>query len=60
VVIVDGKGEHPVVITGSFNFTASAQAKNAENVIAVAGDRALAGRYVAHFERQRALSTPWR
>ena len=59
VVIVDGKGEHPVVITGSFNFTASAQDRNAENVIAISGDRALAQRYVAHFERQRALATPW-
>lgn len=59
VVIVDGKGEYPVVITGSFNFTSSAQARNAENVVAIAGDRALAARYVAHFERQRLLSTRW-
>jgi phosphatidylserine/phosphatidylglycerophosphate/cardiolipin synthase-like enzyme len=60
VVIVDGKGEHPVVITGSFNFTVAAQEKNSENVLAVSGDRVLAARYVAHFERRRALSTPWK
>lgn len=59
VVLLDAKGDHPVVITGSFNFTPSAQQRNAENVLVVSGDRALAARYAAHFERQRSLSTPW-
>lgn len=59
VVLIDAKGDHPVVITGSFNFTPSAQQRNSENVLVVSGDRALAARYGEHFERQRALSTPW-
>ena len=59
VVLIDAKDDHPVVITGSFNFTPSAQLRNSENLIVVSGDRALAARYGEHFARQRALSTPW-
>ncbi len=54
VVLVDAAGPAPVVVTGSFNFTQAAQAKNAENIVVISGDRALAGRFLRDFERHRA------
>lgn len=48
-----------VVITGSYNYTAAAQSKNAENVVAISGDAALAARFVQNFAQHRAHSTPW-
>jgi phosphatidylserine/phosphatidylglycerophosphate/cardiolipin synthase-like enzyme len=57
VVVVDAQAASPVVITGSFNFTRAAQEKNAENIVVIEGDRALAGRYAAQFARLRALAS---
>ena len=48
VMIVDGIR----VITGSFNFTRAAQARNAENLLVIK-DQGLAGRYVRNW-RERA------
>jgi phosphatidylserine/phosphatidylglycerophosphate/cardiolipin synthase-like enzyme len=47
VMIIDG--QH--VITGSFNFTESAQKKNAENVLLISNDPKLAQRYAENFSR---------
>lgn len=55
VIVVDDA----VVLTGSYNFTAAAQSKNAENVVALSGDAALAARFVQNFAFHRAHSTPW-
>jgi phosphatidylserine/phosphatidylglycerophosphate/cardiolipin synthase-like enzyme len=55
IVIVDGA----TVITGSYNFTQAAQARNAENVVVISGNRALAQRFVTNFERHRDQSAPW-
>lgn len=60
IVIVDGDGPAAAVVTGSYNFTPSAQSRNAENVVVLTGSRAVAQRFVANFEQQRAQSTPWR
>jgi len=49
VIVID----EMTVITGSYNFTHAAQSKNAENVVVLTGNRALAGRFVANFERHR-------
>ena len=49
IVIVDGAR----VITGSYNFTQAAQARNAENVVVITGNRAIARRFVSNFEHQR-------
>jgi phosphatidylserine/phosphatidylglycerophosphate/cardiolipin synthase-like enzyme len=54
VVLVDAEGPSPVVVTGSYNFTQAAQAKNAENIVVISGDHALAGRFLRDFERHRA------
>jgi phosphatidylserine/phosphatidylglycerophosphate/cardiolipin synthase-like enzyme len=48
VMVIDGE----TVITGSFNFTATAQSHNSENLLAVR-DATLAARYRADWERGR-------
>jgi phosphatidylserine/phosphatidylglycerophosphate/cardiolipin synthase-like enzyme len=59
VVIVDGAGDSAAVITGSYNFTAAAQSKNAENVVVLSGNRAVTDRFVANFTFHRNQSRPW-
>ncbi|HUP96728.1 MAG TPA: phospholipase D-like domain-containing protein [Usitatibacter sp.] len=59
IVIVDGGTEAAAVITGSYNFTQAAQARNAENVVILSGNRAVTDRFVDNFERHRTQSTPW-
>jgi phosphatidylserine/phosphatidylglycerophosphate/cardiolipin synthase-like enzyme len=49
VIIIDAA----TVITGSYNFTQAAQAKNAENVVVLSGNPAIAARFAANFERHR-------
>ena len=56
VIILDGEA----VLTGSYNFTASAQSRNAENVVLITGETALAARFVQNFDLHRGHSTPWR
>jgi len=51
IMIVDGE----TVITGSFNFTKSAEENNAENLL-VLRDRALAARYYRNWQEHRAHS----
>lgn len=51
IVLVDALEPHPVVITGSYNFSFSAQARNAENLLFLRGHRALAQRYLANWRR---------
>jgi phosphatidylserine/phosphatidylglycerophosphate/cardiolipin synthase-like enzyme len=51
VMIIDGA----TVLTGSFNFTAAAQFRNAENLLVV-HDPALAGRYLANWRFHAAHS----
>jgi phosphatidylserine/phosphatidylglycerophosphate/cardiolipin synthase-like enzyme len=60
VVILDGRSDGAAVITGSYNFTRSAQAKNAENVVVISGNRAVTDRFVDNFALQRSHSRPWR
>ena len=59
VIIVDGRAQDATVITGSYNFTHSAQAKNAENLVVISGNAALTDRFVDNFEKHLAQSTPW-
>ena len=51
VMIVDGA----VVITGSFNFTAAAQNRNAENLLVIS-DPAVAAQYRDNWRRRQAVS----
>jgi phosphatidylserine/phosphatidylglycerophosphate/cardiolipin synthase-like enzyme len=51
VMVIDGA----TVISGSFNFTRSAQDRNAENLLIIR-ESALAAKYRANWERRRAVS----
>ena len=59
IVIVDAGTPRATVITGSYNFTHAAQARNAENVVLISGSRAITDRYAANFEAQRSRSRTW-
>jgi len=54
VMVID----RATVITGSFNFSRSAQERNAENLL-VLRDPTLAAQYVENWERRRAVSVPF-
>lgn len=54
VLLIDAEGEHPAVVTGSYNFTWSAQARNAENLLILRDNRTLAAAYLANWQRHRA------
>lgn len=53
VILVDAESAQPAVITGSYNFTWSAQARNAENLLVLRGNPALARRYLDNWRRHR-------
>lgn len=53
VIVIDAALPVATVITGSFNFTWSAQHKNAENILVLGRNPPLAARYAANWERHR-------
>jgi phosphatidylserine/phosphatidylglycerophosphate/cardiolipin synthase-like enzyme len=55
VMVID----RDTVITGSFNFTAAAQKKNAENVLLIKGHPNIAAAYAKNWERRLAASRPY-
>jgi len=55
VMVID----QSTIITGSFNFTESAQKRNAENVLVITGDQQLAAQYRKNFETRLAASRPY-
>jgi phosphatidylserine/phosphatidylglycerophosphate/cardiolipin synthase-like enzyme len=60
VMVIDNGQPDPVVITGSFNFTTAAQYRNAENLLILRGNPALAEAYAANWRQHRAHSIPIR
>jgi phosphatidylserine/phosphatidylglycerophosphate/cardiolipin synthase-like enzyme len=59
ILLIDAEGDTPVVITGSYNFSFSAQARNAENVLILRGNRALARAYLDNWRRHRDEALPY-
>lgn len=59
ILLIDAEGDHPVVITGSYNYTFSAQARNAENLLILRANRPLARAYLANWRRHRDEATPF-
>lgn len=59
IMIIDGEEAQPVVITGSMNFTYSGQFKNAENLLIMRGNKALADTYSANWQRHFNHATPY-
>jgi phosphatidylserine/phosphatidylglycerophosphate/cardiolipin synthase-like enzyme len=53
VLLIDAPGTQGIVITGSYNFTWSAQARNAENLLILRGNPALVRRYLENWRRHR-------
>lgn len=59
VMVIDAGSKAPVVITGSYNWTAAAGRKNAENVLVLRGNAPLARAYAANWRRHRADALPY-
>jgi phosphatidylserine/phosphatidylglycerophosphate/cardiolipin synthase-like enzyme len=59
VMIIDGESPDPVVVTGSYNFTFSAQARNAENLLILRGNAPLARAYLDNWQRHRRDAVPY-
>jgi phosphatidylserine/phosphatidylglycerophosphate/cardiolipin synthase-like enzyme len=59
VMVIDAGTRTPVVITGSYNWTAAASRKNAENVLVLRGNPPLARAYAANWRRHRADALPY-
>jgi len=59
VMIVDAGTRDPAVVTGSFNWTAGAQRRNAENVLVLRRNRDLASVYEANWRRHQAEASPY-
>jgi phosphatidylserine/phosphatidylglycerophosphate/cardiolipin synthase-like enzyme len=58
ITVIDAAGATPVVITGSFNYTWSAQNRNAENLLILRANPALAERYSRNWWRHQAQAIP--
>lgn len=59
VMVIDGETPDAVVVTGSYNFTFSAQARNAENLLIMRGNPALARAYLDNWRRHREEAVPY-
>ena len=59
VIVIDPLLPENAVVTGSFNFTYAARAKNAENVLVLRGNSALALAYYHNFLRHREGAIPY-
>jgi phosphatidylserine/phosphatidylglycerophosphate/cardiolipin synthase-like enzyme len=53
IMLIDAEGLHPAVLTGSYNYTWSAQARNAENLLILRDNRALAESYLHNWQRHQ-------
>jgi phosphatidylserine/phosphatidylglycerophosphate/cardiolipin synthase-like enzyme len=59
VMIIDSGSGTPVLITGSYNWTWSAQHRNAENLLIVRGDGDLTRAYLRNWELRRRDALPY-
>jgi len=59
IMLIDAANAEGAVITGSYNFTWSAQARNAENLLILRGNRTLQQRYLNNWERHRTEATAY-
>lgn len=60
VIVVDADTPNATVVTGSFNFTWTAQHKNAENILIARNNPTLAARYAKNWERHRQEAIPYK
>jgi phosphatidylserine/phosphatidylglycerophosphate/cardiolipin synthase-like enzyme len=59
VMVIDDNSAAPTIVTGSMNFTYSGQFKNAENLLIMRGNKALAEAYSANWLRHRNHAIPF-
>ena len=59
VILADPAEPDGVLITGSYNFTFSARMKNAENLLVMRGNRALAQTYLDNWHRHKRDAIAW-
>lgn len=59
IMIIDPEHTSCAIITGSYNYTQSARRKNAENLLVLKGDGALARTYLANWQRHRRDAVPF-
>jgi phosphatidylserine/phosphatidylglycerophosphate/cardiolipin synthase-like enzyme len=59
IIVIDASTPQATVITGSFNFTWTAQHRNAENILVARNNPALAARYLLNWERHRLDARPY-
>lgn len=59
LMLIDPLEAHPAVVTGSYNFTYSAQARNAENLLILRDNPALARAYFDNWQRHRGDAVPY-
>jgi phosphatidylserine/phosphatidylglycerophosphate/cardiolipin synthase-like enzyme len=59
VMVIDAGTRESTVVTGSFNWTAAAQRRNAENVLILRRNRDLARAYEANWRRHQAQASPY-
>jgi phosphatidylserine/phosphatidylglycerophosphate/cardiolipin synthase-like enzyme len=55
VIIIDNQK----IITGSYNFSYSAESRNAENLLIITGNRSLVGQYVENWKNRQLQSRPY-
>ena len=60
IMVIDDGTQDVVVVTGSYNFTRSAQRMNAENLLLIRGNLELAHRFRENWERHRADAVAFR
>jgi phosphatidylserine/phosphatidylglycerophosphate/cardiolipin synthase-like enzyme len=60
IIVVDPETPGAIVITGSFNYTWTAQHNNAENILIARNNPALAARYADNWQRHRQEATPYK
>jgi phosphatidylserine/phosphatidylglycerophosphate/cardiolipin synthase-like enzyme len=60
VMVIDASTPEATVITGSFNYTWTAEHKNAENILVARNNPALAARYAGNWERHQQEAQAYR
>ena len=59
VIVIDADLPHATTITGSYNLTLAAQRSNAENVVVLRDNAAVARAYRDNWQRLKAAAVPW-
>ena len=59
LLLIDAASPAPTIATGSYNYTWSAQARNAENLLLLRDNPALARRYLENWRRHQTEAQPW-